>query len=487
MDEEQEKPIAGGAVHAPHVRRASLGAGPGDVFVFTAAQNNTYIHPEFLAALESYCAKRRARLIVSPFTYNKNGFQNASKEDVDLWYDPRISGNMVQESTQVADDLVFCGELNILPTAVDPLSGLHSYTGRASGIIPHAKVRMQSLPRMKGEDARLLYTTGAVTLRNYIQKKAGQKAEFHHVYGAVVVEFNKAGRWFARQLIANDAGEFCDLNTQYLPDGTTREAPVLAINWGDIHAEKIDPDVLSGIKDMVRVLKPRNQFVHDMTDFSARNHHNIKDPYFNARSFHTGTDSVQDNMSVSASFLHTISRGGSRVYVVESNHDQAFARWLREADGHNDPRNARYWHKYNERVFSAIERGDESYHPYADAVRAEYSYKYHKRCDAVFLREDESVLIGPDKDIECSLHGHRGPNGTRGAANAFRTIGHKVNLGHAHTPSIIDGVYTAGVSASLDMGYNKGPSSWAHAHVLTYPTGKRAIVVMRGNQWRAEP
>lgn len=485
MDDES-KPVAGGEVHAPHVRRANLGAKPGDVVVFTAAQNNTYVHPEFLESLESYCDKRSARLVVSPFTYNKSGFQNDSKDDADLWYDPRIAGYIVNESTQVSEDLVFCGELNILPTAVDPLSGLHSYTGRASGIIPHAKVRMQSLPRMKGEDARLLYTTGAVTMRNYIQKKAGQKAEFHHVYGALVVEFNKAGRWFARQLIANNAGEFCDLNTKYLPDGTTKESPVLAVNWGDVHAEKLDQNVMAGITDMVRVLKPEKQFVHDMTDFTARNHHNIKDPYFNAQSYYNSTDSVQANIQVSARFLYAVSKGRSAVYVVESNHDQAFDRWLREADGHNDPRNARYWHEYNAKVFRAIEDNRPEYNAYADAVQAEYSRMYHKRCDAAFLREDESVLIGPDRDIECSLHGHRGPNGTRGAANAFRTIGHKVNLGHAHTPSIIDGVYTAGVSASLDMGYNKGPSSWAHAHVLTYPTGKRAIVVMRGNQWRAE-
>lgn len=37
------------------------------------------------------------------------------------------------------------------------------------------------------------------------------------------------------------------------------------------------------------------------------------------------------------------------------------------------------------------------------------------------------------------------------------------------------------------MGYNKGPSSWSHSHVVTYPNGKRAVVTMRGTRWRAAP
>ena len=55
-----------------------------------------------------------------------------------------------------------------------------------------------------------------------------------------------------------------------------------------------------------------------------------------------------------------------------------------------------------------------------------------------------------------------------------------------HTAGIIDGVYTAGVSGKLDMEYNKGPSSWSHSHVVTYPNGKRAIITVKNGKWKAD-
>ncbi len=45
---------------------------------------------------------------------------------------------------------------------------------------------------------------------------------------------------------------------------------------------------------------------------------------------------------------------GCRTVVVESNHDEAFRRWLSEADGHRDAANARFWHFWNYRMFQAV-------------------------------------------------------------------------------------------------------------------------------------
>jgi hypothetical protein len=36
------------------------------------------------------------------------------------------------------------------------------------------------------------------------------------------------------------------------------------------------------------------------------------------------------------------------------------------------------------------------------------------------------------------------------------------------------------------MGYNKGLSSWAQAHTVTYPNGKRAILTMCNGQFFAD-
>lgn len=491
QDTDKSKPVAGGMIAAPDARRRKLN---GKRYVFTSAQNNTYVHAAFLDSLERFCIHKGAQLFISQFTYNKSGFQNSTKEAESLWYDPAITEYILNESVQVAEGLLFCGELDILPTAEKPLSGLETYCFGNSGIVPHAKVAMQSLPRLKGEDAKFLYTTGAVTQRNYIQRKVGQKAEFHHVFGALYVEIDDAGDWFCRQLIADNAGTFYDLDTHYTPEGIEAGKPVMAINWGDIHVEKHDAYVSAASwykKDsMLRVLNPTYQFIHDLTDFTARNHHEIKDPYKNVKKFISATSDVETGLKQSAQFLENITAHGNLAVIVQSNHHAALERWLKEADGHHDPLNATFWHKANYEIFNAIEEGDTDFDVYEWAVS-----QYVGLRNVVFLEQDASFVICNDAlaeeegktigGIECGIHGHIGINGSRGSSNSFRTIGRKCNLGHSHTAGIIDGVYTAGVSGKLDMDYNKGASTWSHSHIVTYANGKRCIISLRNGKWHA--
>lgn len=481
----KKKPVAAGKIVAPDALRKKI---IGKRFVFTSAQNNTYVHEGFLTALESFCKDQSAELIVSRFTYNKSGFQNDTKDNEDLWYDPKLAKYLKDDSIQITKDLIFCGELDVLPTAENPLSGFDNYCRSASGIIPHAKVAMKSLPGMKEDGARFLYTTGAVTKRNYIQRKAGQKADFHHVFGALIVEIDTDGEFHVRQIVADKTGAFYDLTNKYEPDGAiTRDHSVEGINWGDIHIEKTDDSVYkASFEDspdsILNQLKPKNQFVHDLSDFSARNHHNIKDPHFLADQFFNQKLSVEKGLTLAAQFLKAIERKGTKTVVVESNHDLAYRRWLKEADIRFDPENARFYHESNAQVYKEIEGGNTHFNIFAWALKNKEDLK-----NVVFLQEDDSFVICKDKSggIECGIHGHIGPNGARGSPKNLRKIGRKVNTGHTHSAGIIDGVYTAGVSAKLDMDYNKGPSSWSHSHIVTYPNGKRSIITVKNGKWRS--
>ncbi|MCB8881724.1 hypothetical protein ACELLULO517_15860 [Acidisoma cellulosilytica] len=481
-----ERPLLGGSLEGPEARVKKAN---GRRWVITSAQNNTRIFDSFFKAILGFCDHNGAELLVAGFSYNKNAFENPhqqTKASEDLWYDEAIQPFLVNAPTRLAKDLVFCGELDILPTAVDPMSGLDSYTKSSSGIIPHAKIAMKSMAVMKGQHARFLYTTGACTQLNYIQRKAGQKAEFHHVFGAIYVEVDESGDWFCRQLIAGSDGSFYDLDKHYSACGISR-ARVEAITWGDFHEEKRDTQVLNACFDsehsILESLRPREQHVHDLADFTARNHHNRGSAYFLAQTHFSGGASVRDGMKSCADKLQSIERSWCRTVVVESNHDQAFRRWLEEADGHRDPINASYWHRWNLRMFEAIEAGVEPL-IFEEAVRSSTKSKLQ---NTTFLREDDSWVICADQGdgIECGMHGHRGPNGSRGSPKSYRQIGRRCNTAHTHSCGIVDGIYTAGVSGSLDMGYNKGPSSWSHSHIITYPNGKRAILTMRGKKWRA--
>lgn len=476
---EDLRPIAGGSIVAPDKLRPWL---DGNRFVFTSAQNNTYVHGGFYDALVNFCALRGAQLVVSPFTYNKSGFQNGTKDSDRIWYDPKIEQHFLQSSVQVAKDLVFCGELDILPTAENPLSGFASYTQCNSSIIPHAKVQMESVPRIKGQPARFMYTTGAVTQRNYIQRKAGQKAQFHHVFAALYVEVDEAGDWFARQLVASEDGSFYDLTEHFTQTGVTSGHRAAAITWGDVHREKMDFAVWDAAwgmhsNSMMYVLNPEVQFIHDLTDFTARNHHNIDDPFFLAAMHHSGAGNVENDLAMCGHFLDHIMRNGNPAVVVESNHDQALERWLKTADIRKDPENAEFFHRANAYVHKNIREGN-PYHVFEWAVTRGGELAKGAR----FLKEDDSFEV---HGVEQGMHGHRGPNGARGNPRGFRTVGRKVNIGHMHSAGIFGGVYVAGVSARLDMDYNKGPSSWSHSHIVTYQNGKRAIITMNNGKWRA--
>ena len=94
--QKKEQPFVGGSVKAPDKQRRLLN---GNRYVFTAAQNNTYVHENFLAALLHFCEDREATLVVSQFTYNQSGFQNLTKEDgsKELWYDHRLKEYFIKD------------------------------------------------------------------------------------------------------------------------------------------------------------------------------------------------------------------------------------------------------------------------------------------------------------------------------------------------------------------------------------------------------
>jgi hypothetical protein len=474
--DKEERPISSGVHVSPDRARDKL---DGKRFVFTCAQNNTIVHESFFKSLLKFCDDKDAQLVVGRFSYNKNGFMK-TKDSEDLWYDPKIKPFVIDHNMDIGDKFVWAGELDINPTAATPLNGLHSYTGQLGCIVPHVKVQMQSAPRLKDTEPKFLHTTGALTIRNYVERRTGQIASRHHVVGALFVEMDDSGNTFTRQLISDGSGSFQDLDTVYSASGTEK-CSVLAINWGDLHSEKPD-EVVSDASwgrngtSMLDVLKPQYQFCHDISDFMSRNHHNRENPYFLAKMLANKTTSVRDGLKRASETVKDMSRDYSEVVVVHSNHDAAFNKWLLEADIRTDPSNAKLWHEYNYLTYDAIESGKE-FDPFTD-----FMSKETEGLNVRYLKPDESMSLA---DIEFGMHGHMGVNGSRGGPMQFRRLNTKTNTGHTHTPSITDGVYVSGLAASMEQGYNAGPTTWAQSHIVTYTNGKRALYTVSNGKWRA--
>lgn len=500
-----EKPTAGGVTDTPDDRIGTL---IGSRFVFVTAQNNTYVHDKFYRSLQHFMEVRGAALVCGRSYYNINGFQNLTDEnDDESWFDAKIRESIIDRPMKVADGLYWHGNLNILPTVVNPFNGMHNFVKSHSGIIPHVKCGLQSLPSHVTEDPRFLYTTCSITLPNYIQKTAGQKAEFHHVIGALYVEVSEDGTWFARHLHADSSsGEFYDLNDYFTPDGVEdrKGEAVVGINWGDLHVEHLDPNVAMAsfgidIKtnengeyfydnvenefNMLDYLKPKTTFCHDTSDFAPRNHHNINDPHFRFAKHNTVDDNVEASLKRCADLISAISRSYSETVVVQSNHDLALVKWLKTADYRQDPENAMFFLRTQYDFYEAIQNRDEDYNVFADVMRKQNPDLYTK--NVTFLRECDPYMLLGEGGIQCGYHGHNGTGGSRGSTQSFAKLGYRVNIGHQHKAEIFQGVYVAGVCTRRDLDYAKGaPSMWSNSHIVTYANGKRCIITIKDGRWR---
>jgi len=473
---------------------ASNDSGPVRRYLLTAAQDDTPIHTGFWKNLKAYAEHLAAEIMVGPFTYNKSVFSD--HETRNGFFCPEVQEFLRYDQVDLGP-LVFCAEMNTLPTAVQPLSGLEPYTGLKWGVFPHAKVQLLSVPTVIGKPAKQIMTTGACTVANYIAKKAGLKAHFHHVIGATLVEIDTANRVWCRQLNATDDGAFQDLDVMVTNGRVTTGHRVEAINFGDLHREKLDPVVADACwgfdvesdtctpraDTMIDALRPRYQFFHDILDFEARNHHRIKDHRFRFQMIRNGTDLVEDGVASVGAFVWATEREFCQSVIIYSNHDDALGRWLDTADFREDAANALYFLRLQTARYEAIERGEPRFNIFRHAL----SEKHPRGLSGVeFVDDDQSFIIcQASGGVECGSHGHLGINGARGSAIQFTKTSMKMNVGHTHSPSIQAGVYTAGLCGLLDQGYNKGLSGWSHSQILTYSSGKRTLVTLVDGKWRA--
>lgn len=474
---------AHGEVIASVARRLNAPTGGVARFILTAAQSNTKVHPELWGNLQALAEHYGAEIMVGRIRYNHTRAQvaqEAERREADggLWYDPALEPYFCQERVEIAPGLLWVGDMNIIPTATDPLSGLDSFAGAPSCIFPHPQVALKSVATAPGTATKFLYTTGAVTLKNYIKRKAGLKAEFHHAYAALIVEVDSDGDWFVRQINADTGGALHDLGLRVSGGTVETDQRALVLTPGDIHGTEVDPVALEavwGTGGLIDALRPEHQVLHDVLNFGARSHHNTVFDLIAAH--YSRKESVEGEIEATAANLNRMLRPGTATHVVKANHDEHFDRWVSEADFRRDPVNAAFYLEAAREKVTAIKRGDRRFD------LAEWALKRAGLApDVRFLARDERLEIA---GIRHDQHGDIGPNGARGSAANLARTGEKSNIGHSHSARIYHGCYQMGTMSLLDMGYNQGPSSWSHSLIVTYGNGKRTIITLRNGKWRA--
>lgn len=508
---DESKPLVDGRVDEAEATVRPLPKGEGIArYVLTALQNNTHLHPAWinLKAYSDWLATLpgdSCEFMVGTFSYDlaaygaravKRGSDEHDKDE-SLWFAPEAKPYFRDEAVELAPALVWCGHMNIIPTAVHPLSGLETYNGRKSNIVPHVKQNLESVPSMPGEGTKLNLSTGTIGQRNYIQKNAGIKAEQAHVYGAVLVEVNARGEWWVRHLKIDKKGRVYDIG----PSSATGEAPAVrvidgevlhdawvnTVVWGDIHDAEMEAWVRElgwGPGGMLDTLRPKYQVHHDIFSMRSRGHHEAKDFHATYRKMVEGADVVENEIASCAGFERYAARPWCETVVVPSNHDRHLTRWLNEEDPRKDPKNARYHAELQSALLAAMDRKEEAFNVLAYALQRAGLPE-----NVRFLEEDESFIICKGSEverdgIECGLHGDRGPAGARGSTRNLAKLGRAVIKAHDHTATLRDNVASVG-ACSLEFPYMNGPSAHSITHCVVFENGARQLVTMWKGQWRA--
>lgn len=443
-------------------------------FIISTAVNDTKVHAGFFASMQQYAKANNAELLIVAAKYkNPTAKRGPAKKLRDCTYAAELLPYLVDHEMKLGPNLTLFANLPIQPTASNPTSGLEVFCQRSSAIVGHVKRALSVVPT-DHRTPRVIWSTGACTVAKYSRSRAGVRAKKHHVFGAVVVDVARSGKFFVRNVSALSDGSFSDLDKRYTPRGVRKNDRALSVTAGDIHVGQEDDAALEALEGLVACMKPKHLVLHDVLDFDARSHHRQDTFSRYERRF----DTVEAEMVANAAFYQRVSSWeADEIDVVESNHHEHLTRWLREFKEENDPVNAPFYHQLKGDLYRAYNENGEWPNAYELEMRA------HDVDPGVrFLKRSDSLKLAR---VEHAFHGDHGISGSRGSIRAYARLGVKVTIGHSHTPGILDGVFQVGVTGKLDMGYNSRPSTWLHAHVVLHADGKRQMVVCVGSEFRA--
>jgi len=450
-------------------------------YLITAAQNATPVFGPFLDALRNYARHISAELIVIPFRYRNPTSLWSEQNETNEWWDEQLSPHLYDGRFDLNKYLTILADIKVQPTAVSPLTGLESITGERSGVVGHPKVQLITIPTPHHKLPKIMVTTGAVTVLNYSDTKTGKKGEFHHTFGAAMVEVGR-DIFHLRQIIACRDGSFNDLDKEATKDGVKRAPQAEALVMGDTHVDFIDPRVIAATFTapdcMVKTIRPKNLVWHDLLDFYSRSHHHRGDPILAQIKHRSGLGDVRAEVERACSFIDIHAPGYTQNILVPSNHPEALARWIKESDWRNDPENAEF---YLETALAVVRSARMSISGGASVDPFLYWAKQLVKSKLKFLSRDESCVL---KGVEVGMHGDRGLNGARGNIRGFSKIGIRSTVAHGHSPGIYEGCYQVGTSTYLRLNYNSGPSSWLNTHCVHYGNGKRSLLNIINGTWR---
>ena len=425
--------------------------------ILSAVLNDTPIVKDFDKTLRRMEKELDAELVYGLIRYKNPDAKNPAFSFNYTWPE-EILDKSCEVDLKIGPGWWARGENVMNYTDINPLSGMNHAGGTDSEIFFSPQVALQSVPTRHGQESKLLMTTGTISRENYSKTKRGKKAKFHHSLSALYIEFDEKGRAYPTQIHWDGKG--CYLYGRYFhPRGSSRSKTTQAIVFGDIHKHFLSKKEEIGLHMLADSLNPHLNIFGDL-HHHVDSHHTRGSVKHNLKREHNPRTRVEAELKEAVEFL----RSWKNPHIVESNHDDHLEKWLDRFDPTKDKESSLYWWLGHHMDLDIQAGGN------GNLLRI---YLEH-HCDFVvdFIHANDGFMIGP---ILMDQHGNRGPNGSRGSAQSFAKTGHKMIVGHGHSPCIEKGCYMVGVAA-MHQDYAEGMGSWRSMHAVLYDNHKRALV-----------
>ena len=435
-------------------------------FVVTTAVMGKEAYKPFLESVKNYAERNDALLLVLPCEDVASRGKKANSIE--------LSGELkdfrvIFKDTYLNNNLCLCA-IKMSAKQINPLAGLDRLTTarQASIIVASPKVLLKYIPNMHYDIPPALMTTGAITVNDYdndryMSKRTSTLAENDHAYGVVIVEVESEDIFHFRHVQASEEGTLTDLGIEYLPDGEIREMKDTVMVMGDSHTGYHDKELHDKTMAVCRNLNVNKIVLHDVFNGTSITHHDIGKNITRATKAQEGKLGLELECIAVKNYIENIEKHGMEVFIPEANHNTHLLKYLENGRYVSDPMN----HKFSLKLASQAVDGA---NPLQYAIESLLGYK---RNNVHWLEQDRSCKF---YGVECGLHGDYGANGSRGNARTFNNgIGNCVTA-HTHSASIMRNTYCVGTVGLMDMGYNKGLSSWTRTCCLIYSNGTKQLI-----------
>jgi hypothetical protein len=449
-------------------------------FFVTSAVTGCDVHEDGLAAIQTYCKKNKAALLILPCSDPAK-----QKEHKNKWsLSPDLPKKSIVFKEVSLNDNIVLSTIKMSAKQLQPLTGIKRLSQKkGSTVVASPKQFLEFVANSNNntEIPRALMSTGCITKADYstemyMSERTAELADLDHTLGGIIIEIKNGKIFFARHVQINKkTGSFSDIDKKYNADGTVDKVRADLIQTGDHHVLSTCPVTRKMAKELVEVTRPKYLTFEDFFDGITINPHERKNLVSLSKKAKKGLLSLDLELEACQKEIDAVCEWpADNVVFKYGNHEDFLKRYLADGAFMYEPLNKITGMK----LTIALEELEIM--PFEYAMREMYGLKYPDKVK--FLSINDSFKVN---GIENGAHGHLGKGGRRNPAMAeIEECYGAANVGHNHSAAIFRSVYRVGTGTKLQLSYNDGPSAWTQTHLIQHADGSRQLIHNIDGEWR---